>query len=191
MIGNPALSLPRARPAPPGTAAAGWRRAGPGLLRIGFGLVYAVDAWFKWQPAFLDNVTGYLTDALKDQPSAVQGWIGMWANRVGLAPHAFAVSVALAETVVAIGLLFGLFSNLTYAVGTLLSLMIWSTAEGFGGPYQAGSTDIGTAIIYALVFAGLYLLAAGRTLGLDRILAPRLGRWSVLASGPADPTASP
>jgi len=79
----------------------------------------------------------------------------------------------------------GLFSNLTFAVGALLSLMIWSTAEGFGGPYRAGSTDIGTAIIYALVFAGLFLAAAGRSIGLDRRLGPALGRWAFLASGRA------
>ncbi len=34
--------------------------------------------------------------------------------------------------------------------------VIWSTAEGFGGPYTAGSTDIGAAIIYVLVFLALW-----------------------------------
>ena len=36
------------------------------------------------------------------------------------------------------------------------SLLVWSVGEAFGGPYAAGSTDIGTAIIYAFVFAALY-----------------------------------
>lgn len=65
-----------------------------------------------------------------------------------------------------------------------MSLVIWSTAEGFGGPYQAGSTDIGAAIIYVLVFACLVLGRAGLTLGLDRRLTPVLGRFGFLASGP-------
>jgi nitrite reductase (NO-forming) len=38
-------------------------------------------------------------------------------------------------------------------------VLIWSTAEGFGGPYTSGASDIGTAIIYAIVFAGLLALS--------------------------------
>jgi nitrite reductase (NO-forming) len=68
-------------------------------------------------------------------------------------------------------------------VGILLSVVIWATAEGFGGPYTAGSTDIGSAIIYVLVFVGLFLSSAGLYYGLDRILDPILGRWSFLGSG--------
>ena len=83
----------------------------------------------------------------------------------------------------AIGLIFGLLSNLTNIVGILLSVVIWSTAEGFGGPYVAGSTDIGAAIIYVLVFAGLFLANAGLYYVVDRYLTPVLGRLGFLASG--------
>jgi len=41
----------------------------------------------------------------------------------------------------------------------VFSLLIWGTAEGFGGPYTSGASDIGTAIIYAVVFAGLLMLS--------------------------------
>jgi hypothetical protein len=68
-------------------------------------------------------------------------------------------------------------------VGVLLAVVIWSTAEGMGGPYQAGSTDIGAAIIHVLVFAGLFLSSAGLYFGLDRGLTPLLGRLGFLASG--------
>ena len=98
-------------------------------------------------------------------------------------PHVFAHLVAVGETAVAIGLIFGLFSNLTYLAGSVLAFVIWSTAEGFGGPYKAGSTDIGAAVIYLLVFAGLYLAYAGRVFGIDKRLGDRLGRWAFLASG--------
>ena len=64
-------------------------------------------------------------------------------------------------------------------------MVIWTTAEGLGGPYKAGSTDIGAAIIYVLVFAGLYLAMAGRQYGLDTRVGRHLkGRWAHLASGP-------
>jgi len=47
----------------------------------------------------------------------------------------------------------------------LLSLVIWSTTEGFGGPCHAGTTDIGAAIASVLVFVGLFLSFAGLYMG--------------------------
>jgi uncharacterized membrane protein YphA (DoxX/SURF4 family) len=160
-----------------------WRQQGIGILRIVFGVVWAIDAWFKWQPDFINKFTAYLSGAQDGQPRWVSGWIGFWVKVVNVDPHVFAHLVAVGETAVAIGLLLGLFSNLTNVGGVLLSTVIWSTAEGFGGPYQPGSTDIGAAIIYALVFAGLFLSSAGLSLGLDRRLSRHLGRWQFLASG--------
>ena len=161
-----------------------WRSTGIGLLRILFGVVWAIDAWFKWQPEFVNNFTAYLAGAREDQPGWVQSWIGLWVDLVNVDPVSFARLVALAETSIAIALILGVFVNLTSVGGAGLALMIWSTAEGFGGPYQAGSTDIGSAVIYALVFAGLLLSQAGLHLGLDRRLTPALGRLGFLASGP-------
>jgi thiosulfate dehydrogenase (quinone) large subunit len=160
-----------------------WRFSGIGILRIVFGIVWGIDAWFKWQPDFVNNFSGYLTSAQDGQPWPVHHWIGFWVNVVHVDPTVFAYLVAVGETAIALALILGVFSNLTYLVGVLLSIVIWSTAEGFGGPYQAGSTDIGAAVIYVLVFAGLFLSAAGLYLGLDRRLTPWLGRWGVLASG--------
>jgi hypothetical protein len=34
----------------------------------------------------------------------------------------------------------------------VFSLLIWSVAEGFGGPHTSGATDIGTSVIYVVVF---------------------------------------
>lgn len=164
-------------------ALSSWRLKGMGILRIVFGLVWAIDAWFKWQPDFIHNFESYLTGSLDGQPAAVQAWIHFWINIVNVNPHFFAYLVAIGETAVAIGLIFGLFSNLTYIVGILLSVVIWATAEGFGGPYAPGSTDIGAAIMYALVFVALFLSHAGLFYGLDRYLVPILGRFSFLASG--------
>lgn len=161
-----------------------WRYKGIAVLRIIFGLVWLVDAWFKWQPDFINQFADYLNGALEGQPPAVHAWISFWVNIVKVDPHVFAHIVAIAETAVALGLIFGVFSNLTNLGGALLSLVIWSTAEGFGGPYTPGSTDIGSAVIYALVFAVLFLSNAGLIWGFDRWLTPKLGRWSILASGP-------
>ena len=160
-----------------------WRQKGIGILRIIFGIVLGIDAWFKWQPDFQNNFVSYLTSSLDGQPQAVKAWITFWIHVVGVNPSLFAHLVALGETAIAISLILGLFTNVSLLAGVLLSLMIWSTAEGFGGPYAAGSTDIGTSIIYAMVYIGLFLSSSGLFLGVDHFLAPWLGKWGILASG--------
>ncbi len=164
-------------------AFAQWRLNGIGLLRILFGIVWGIDAWFKWQPDFVNNFTTYLSGAQAGQPWPIHHWIVFWTNTVGIDPTFFAYATAVGETAIAIALIVGAFTNLTALVGVLLSVVIWSTAEGFGGPYHAGSTDIGAAIIYPLVFAGLFLSSAGLYYGIDRKLTPALGRFGYLASG--------
>ncbi len=164
-----------------------WREKGIGVLRIAFGIVWAIDAWFKWQPGFQNNFMSYLTGALDGQPGLAHAWINFWIRIVQVNPLLFAHLVALGETAIAICLILGVFGNLTNIGGFLFSLMIWSTAEGFGGPYMPGSTDIGTSIIYAIAFVGLFLISSGLHLGIDRWLTPRLGRLSFLASGPIKP----
>lgn len=53
-----------------------WRHHGFGVLRIAFGTTCAIDAWFKWQPGFIDNYSGYLTDAQQPtgQPALGHHW---------------------------------------------------------------------------------------------------------------------
>jgi nitrite reductase (NO-forming) len=154
------------------------------FTRIAFGLVWAIDAYFKWQPAFANNFVSYLQETFDGQPAVIQAWLDFWIKFVGINPHLFARIVALGETGIAIGLILGLFSNLAYVSGALLSLVIWAVPEGFGGPYTTGATDVGTGIIYVFVFLGLFLLSAGHYYGLDRILRDKLGKWGFLSSGP-------
>lgn len=161
-----------------------WRDQGFAILRIVFGVVWAIDAQFKWQPAFQTGFASYLTGALDGQPPAVKARIDFWVKIINVNPHVFGIVVAMSESALAIALIFGLFSNLATIGGVLLTLVIWTTAEGFGGPYKAGSTDVGTAIIYAFVFIALFLGQAGLTFGVDRFLTPRLGRWGWIAAGP-------
>lgn len=163
-----------------------WRRKGFGILRILFGVVWSIDAFFKWQPAFHESMDAYLAEGAVGQPAGVQAWIDFWVDIVGVNPHLFGTLLATAETALALALLFGVLTNLAYLGGIVLSLAVWSTAEGFGGPYQPGSADIGAAIIYVLVFVALFLTSAGFYFGLDRYLTPLLGRWGILAAGPVE-----
>ena len=161
-----------------------WRERGVGLGRIIFGLVYVVAATLKWQPQFQNTFVAQISAARDGQPALIQAWISFWANLVSFNPLLFARIEASTETAIAVFLIFGLFSNLTSIVGILLSLGIWSTAEGFGGPFIPGqSTDIGTALPYAILFAVLLFLSAGRYYGVDQWLTSKLGRLGFLASG--------
>ena len=144
------------------------------ILRIVFGLVWIIDASFKWNPAFLNNFTDYLTQGAQGQPTLVQAWIDLWVKSVSVDPHLFAIIVAVSETAIALGLIFGLFTEIAIAGGIAMTLVIWSTAEGFGGPYIAGSTDIGAAIIYAIVFVALWLGRCWRYYSIDSVLKKRL-----------------
>jgi uncharacterized membrane protein YphA (DoxX/SURF4 family) len=156
------------------------------LTRIAFGLVWSVDAYFKWQPAFANNFVDYLSETINGQPAIIQAWLNFWIKLVSSDPLLFARIIALGETSIAIGLLLGLFSNLAYAGGTLLAITIWAVPEGFGGPYTPGATDIGAGIIYVFGFIGLFLLSAGQHYGLDKILRTKLGRLSFLSSEPVE-----
>ncbi|MBN2692394.1 MAG: hypothetical protein JXR43_11200 [Burkholderiaceae bacterium] len=134
-----------------------------------FGLLWAFDAWWKWQPGFLQNFSGFLTSAQAGQPSWIAEWIAVFiglGHVMGM-KH-FAVLAALTETAIAAGLLLApwlpdLLRRLVLWGGLAYSLLLWSTAEGFGGPYGAGFTGnkgdvLGTTTVYALLF--LFLLAA-------------------------------
>ena len=161
-----------------------WRAKGIAALRIIFGLIWAINAWFKWDPTFQSKIADTVTGSQDGQPGPIQAWIIFWGHLVSADPVLFARILATTETALAVLLILGLLSHLSYVAGILLTLGIWSTAEGFGGPYKPGeSTDIGTAIIYTVVFAVLLFISAGRYYGLDQWLTPRLGRFGFLASG--------
>ena len=144
------------------------------ILRIIFGVVWFIDASFKWNPEFLNNFTDYILEGLGNQPPLVQAWIDLWVKGVSVDPHFFAIIVAISETALAISLLFGLFTELGIVGGIALSFVIWSTAEGLGGPYIAGSTDIGAAIIYIMVFVALWLGRCWRYYSIDPYIRKRV-----------------
>lgn len=72
----------------------------------------------------------------------------------------------------------------TFIIGGLFSLMLWATAEGFGGPYTAGASNLGPALVYVLVFAALLLFERilGRTpYSVDYYLERRYPGWNRVA----------
>jgi thiosulfate dehydrogenase (quinone) large subunit len=152
------------------------------IARLGFGLIWGIDATLKWLPGFRDNYLMMIQASAQGQPSWLLPFFHFWARAVAPAPGLFALLTALAETAVCLSLLLGIAQRAGFIFGTVLGLLIWAVGEGFGGPYVSGATDIGCAIMYSALFAAL-LLAVPRA---TRAAAPSLdsalvARWPVLA----------
>jgi nitrite reductase (NO-forming) len=153
-------------------------------LRVVFGLIWGIDATLKWLPGFRETYMSTIMGIANNQPGWLKPWFRFWINLQH--PHAmfFAYLVAVVESLIAIALIFGFARKLTYVAAIVFSLLIWSTAEGFGGPYMRGASDIGTAVIYAVVFLGLLALsyyAGPSPYSVDYRLERRFSWWWRLA----------
>ncbi len=128
-------------------------------VRIGFGLIWLVDAAFKFSPDFRTGILGMVKMAAVGQPSWLHGWFHFWISAVQAHPNFWAYGIAGLELVIALALIFGFARKVTYLVTIFAALFIWGIAEGFGGPYSATSTDIGAAVMYAVVALALLVLS--------------------------------
>jgi hypothetical protein len=129
-----------------------------------FALLWVFIATLKWAPYFLTHFMEQLTPAVDGQP----GWVAAYINAViaivrGIGPELVAVIVAVVETLLALSLLFGAFLTYSIPLGFLYCFAVWSSAEGFGGPYGPGGTGVrgdvlGNALLYMIIF--LFLAVA-------------------------------
>jgi thiosulfate dehydrogenase (quinone) large subunit len=154
------------------------------VVRILFGLIWAIDAFMKWLPGYRHTYIDSLKSAAQGQPSWLHGWFHFWINLQSSAPTLFATLTGLTETTLAVVLVFGLARRVGYSLGVVYMLMVWSVGEGFGGPYVAGSTDVGTGIVYTMLFLTLLAFAPParrERLSLDRLLERRWAWWRHVA----------
>ncbi|TAL71752.1 MAG: c-type cytochrome [Rhodanobacter sp.] len=161
-----------------------WSAVAGTALRVAFGMVWLVGAALTYSPDFAAHYVGYLHNAANGQPAWSAWWFAMWIGLV--TPHAglFVWLTRFAETALALALIFGFARKTTYIVGLLFSLLIWSTAEGFGGPYSVGVTNIGAALSYVLIFAALIIVnyRVGPSLySVDYLIEKRWPTWRTVA----------
>jgi uncharacterized membrane protein YphA (DoxX/SURF4 family) len=128
-------------------------------LRIGFGVIWLVDAALKWLPGFRASYMDTIMGEAQGQPGWLQPWFHFWIRFQHPDATVMGWLVAVLETLIAVALVTGFARKSTYLAAITFSLLIWGTAEGFGGPYTSGASDIGTAVIYAVVFAALLALS--------------------------------
>ena len=168
-----------------------WPAVAGAALRVAFGVIWAVGAALTWSPDFAVHYVGYLHNAAHGQPGWLAGWFAMWIALV--TPHAllFTWLTRIIETVIAVALLAGFARKTLYVVGALFSLLVWSTAEGFGGPYTVGANNMGTAISYVLIFVALIAIntRGGRSpYSLDFYIERRFPRWRRVAEWGSEET---
>lgn len=161
-----------------------WPAAGTAALRVAFGIVWAINAALAWRGQFADHFVGYLHNAAQGQPGWLAPWFTFWIDLVSPNVDLFVWLVRIAETLLALALLLGFARKTTYVLGALFSLLIWATAEGFGGPYATGVTNISASIIYVLVFLALILIDRGEgrnPYSVDFYLEQRWPRWRLVS----------
>lgn len=127
-------------------------RAALVLLRIYLGVIFLVAAWPKLRGDFTPGLTGFL-----QKVSLENG-------------HAFATVVTWGELLVGITMLLGLFTRFSAAVALVLTVnSMLAKGAWFWTP---SSHDAALAVISLALLIG----AAGRTWGLDALLARRWPR---------------
>ena len=165
-------------------ASSTWPAMAGTALRVAFGMIWVVSAALTFTPDFANNYVGYLHNAATGQPAWSAWWFNLWIALV--TPHVglFVWATRIAETLLALALLFGVARKTTYIVGILFSLLIWSTAEGFGGPYSVGASNIGAALSYVLIFAALIVInvrSGPSPYSLDYLIEKRWPAWRKLS----------
>ena len=135
-----------------------WPAMARTALRVAFGLIWVANAAFTWTSGFAVHYVGYLHNAAQGQPAWSAWWFNAWIALV--TPHAdlFIWATRIIETALALALVLGFARKTVYVLGALFSLLVWSTAEGFGGPYVVGATNMGSGIVYVLVFIALMVI---------------------------------
>jgi uncharacterized membrane protein YphA (DoxX/SURF4 family) len=153
-------------------------------LRVGFGVIWLIDAVLKWLPGFRSGYMGTIMGQADGQPGWLKPWFDFWISLQHPRVMFFAYLVAAVETLIALAVITGFARKLTYTAAIVFSLLIWATAEGFGGPYTSGASDIGTAVIYAVVFTALLGFAYYQgppRLSADYYLEQKISWWHWIA----------
>jgi nitrite reductase (NO-forming) len=153
-------------------------------IRVIFGLIWVIDAVLKWLPGFRKDFMMEIMGAAQNQPHWLNWWFNFWMNPMMNHAQLFAYLTAVIESLIAVAVLIGFARKSTYISAAVFSILIWGIGEGFGGPYVSGATDIGTGIIYAVVFYALYQLerAVPNSWSADRYIARVLPWWHVVAN---------
>ncbi len=150
-------------------------------LRKLFGVFWGIDGALKLLPQTPFWFSERVLAASIGQPAWLGGWFGFWVQQATDYSVFDVDVVAGLEFALAFALVAGFLRKSAYIGGIALSLLIWAVPEGFGGPYETGSFDIGTGVVYAMAFLFLIALEISSDANrgtLDEFFERRVSRWS-------------
>jgi thiosulfate dehydrogenase (quinone) large subunit len=164
-----------------------WLRHAPllkTLFRVMFGIIWLIDGLLKFQPGFVDGFPDVIAGAGENAPPWLQGWYSFWVDQANAHAAFWVYSTGALELALGFSLIFGFARKLAYFGGVILSLLIWTVPEGFGGGYGPGTTDPGVGIVYAMFFLGLIVINSvfgPSRLSLDYYIERRFPKWAWIA----------
>jgi uncharacterized membrane protein YphA (DoxX/SURF4 family) len=152
-------------------------RMGITALRIGIGIVWAVNSLFILLPS--NQFFATFSSTAASFAGSTLGGPGI-ANFVASNAGAFSVVLAGVTLYLAVALILGLTTRVACVVGVVFSLFLFLTQFGVTF-FFPGGTDVGPHPIYILVYVALLIGQAGRTFSVDswlsaRWVTPRLSR---------------
>lgn len=153
-------------------------------LRSIFGAIWIIDGIIKFAFAAPSSLADMIFQASQGQPSWLAPWFSFWYNAITVNPAAIYYITSTIEVLLGICLVIGLLQKIDYIGGIALGFILWSVPEGFGGPYGPGSTDIGTGIIYMVIYFALIVIDISQGPNpstLDAIISRKLKWWHKLA----------
>ncbi len=159
------------------------------VLRIVFGGIWMADALLRFLPGAYPQLSYWMVVMAGDgQPPWFSGWFSFWTGTVAGDPAFWWYGIGVIELSLACCLFIGFLRRPAYLLGLALSLFLWTVPQGFGGPYGPGSTDMGTGILYAVVFLALLHLdsvSGPPRLAFDAVVGRRWLAWSWLVQAKA------
>ncbi len=152
------------------------------LLRIGIGVIWALNLIFVVDPANAWFNPSSFAGLAGSFGTSTVGGPGL-ADFVASNPVLFAWAIGLLTAYLALAFLLGFTTRLACAVGgATAAVFLWTQ---WGTIWSIpGGTDVGPHPLYLLIYVALFVAQAGRHLSLDarvwkgsRLRFPRAARW--------------
>lgn len=161
-----------------------WSDKIPFVTRLILGLVFIADSMLKLIPDSAYLIKENVLTGAYGAWSFVYPWVAFWANFTANNINFFVTFAIVVEFLIGLFLILGLFKKFLYIAGAVYSIAIWLTISQFGGPYIAGTLDIGATPFYFLLF--LLLIFTERNFNaydksMDKIIKTKYKIWQKIA----------
>ncbi|MCL4362466.1 MAG: DoxX family membrane protein [Candidatus Parvarchaeota archaeon] len=156
----------------------------PFITRVLLGVIFIADSMLKLIPDSAYLIKENVLSGAYGAWSFVYPWVSFWANVTANNINFFVYFAIIVEFLIGLFLILGFFKKFLYVAGAVYSIAIWLTISQFGGPYIAGTLDIGATPFYFLLF--LLLIFSERNfnaydISIDKSIKKKFNLWGRLA----------